>query len=156
MWGLLIVVTLGAGWYGAGHIKVSDKSVWVSCQPGWRWSVDTARLGEYRAEGDDDWMVVYLACRYKRASEGAGMVGYPEMLAYTSQRKWAGVSVISVYPHNSLWSVKEEEREYIATRLVVWEMAIADGKTRVEGESLGAGAAQSRQQIVELIPWRLW
>lgn len=156
MRGIVIAIVVVGLWYGAGHITVDNRLLWVSCQPGWRWKIDQAKLREYRTETGGGWGVVYLSCRYKKASEGAGMVGYPEMLAYATQHRIAGQSLIALYPHKALWSIGDKERTYLATRLVVWEMAIATGETREAGERQGAEAAQRGGAVVELTPWRVW
>lgn len=155
LWGLLIVIVLVGGWYIWGHVAISNRLVWISCSPSWQWKINSAKLSEYRKVGGARRGVVYLSCRYKKATEGAGLVGYPEMLMYAEQKSVGGVSVITLYPHKALRDIKREERAYLVTRLVVWELAMAGGTSRSDGERLGAKVAQGGGEIIELVPWRI-
>lgn len=79
------VVVTGFLVYALGHIAVGRHFIWISCPIAWRWRANEEALAEYHSPYSGiSRGVVYLSCGYRKTADGAGLVGYPQMLMYAA------------------------------------------------------------------------
>lgn len=149
-WGAIAIAMVLVGWYVSRQMVVGEHYLWVSCLPGRTWKANEAELAKYLPPIESTpKTIVYLACRYRKQTDGIGMSAYPETFLYAKWMKWVGGTVVVVYPHPKVWQDLEADKlPYLLTQLVVWQIKIANGEPRERAWEEGAKAAREERRMV--------
>lgn len=123
----------------------------MSCPMDKSWRVDEAQIAKYAKGGTD---IVYLSCGYQETDEGGGVVGYKKMLLYGKRVRWGGAGIVIIYASPRLGEISEEDRQYLATRVVITEILKGEGENVGRARAVGMEAAQEAIPAVVIAPWR--
>ena len=117
----LFLLVLGLGVYGSMRVKFWRGYLWVTCPSDMVWRFDKKGATDYVPENKGGMRVMYLACGYKKTTNGVGVEDLPISI-YAEDVTWEKIPVTIYYVNREGGRENSELQKARATSMLVAKM----------------------------------